>query len=388
LTILDHWTAANFPAYPALMDIIKTFQEQNPAIRVKSQQVPNVGEKLQVMIAGGIPPDVSEMEPALYGPMAAKGAVLNLRSFIQQDKTFDLSDFWPARIQTVTWRGGIYAVPMDNDVTAIYYNRELFTAAGLQPPAVSWRWEEEWLQAARRLTKGQGATSQFGTVLPPWNVLVWADGGHILNRARTACQLDQSGAAKALQFLEDLQYRYRVAPRPADLASRSAQLLFESGRVGLYYSGPFYAGNMAFRKVELPWDVAPMPQGPAGAKTQLGGSSLGLITAARHHADAWEFVRYFTSTASLRSMTRYVSWLFARKSAASAINAHLIKPAQMQVFIQAMDYARGLPIVPQYAQMLTAIGNELDLLNEDKATGQQVGQEIVRRVDALLQQPS
>ena len=120
------------------------------------------------------------------------------------------------------YQGKIYAVPYELNMSAIYYNQDMFDAAGVSYPKWGWNWEA-FLETAKKLTKQEGGeTKQWGFLsknyLPTLNSFITQAGGSILNDDRTKSTLDTPEVQEAIQFMVDLVRKYKVSPTPSDIA--------------------------------------------------------------------------------------------------------------------------------------------------------------------------
>ncbi|MFL5803340.1 MAG: ABC transporter substrate-binding protein [Roseiflexaceae bacterium] len=92
-------------------------------------------------------------------------ATLDLQPLIDADSSFQLDDY-PAALLTPYRQGGqLHGLPWGLNSRVLVYNKDLFEAAGLQPPAAGWT-VDDFLNAAQRLTSGQGDNKQYGFVMP------------------------------------------------------------------------------------------------------------------------------------------------------------------------------------------------------------------------------
>ena len=141
------------------------------------------------------------------------------------------------------------------------YNKSLFDKERLPYPNDGWTWDD-FLKAAQELTKRKnGRTVQFGALIPSYydvmNV-VRTFGGDIFNRELTSCILDSPETRSALQFLSDLQNRYKVVPTPGQLGknrSRAGIQMFMTGRLAMFVAPAFALGALRDIK-DFEWDVA------------------------------------------------------------------------------------------------------------------------------------
>jgi len=150
---------------------IGEFEKANPDIKVNAVYVPEDGGikngKLLAAIAGGKAPDVVVTnEAALAYTMATSGA-LEAMDDAMKTVGFKASDLLDPFIGLMKYKGKTYIFPHDTNVQVLYYNADLFKAAGLDPdkPPKS---IAELDAAAKKLTKvaADGTIAQMGFI--PW----------------------------------------------------------------------------------------------------------------------------------------------------------------------------------------------------------------------------
>ncbi len=292
------------------------FVAENSGVKVDVQFIAKGEEmvqKLLVQTAGGSPPDVFTFFQEIIPITAAveKNLLLQLDDLIKGEN-HDLSDFLPQAIQLNSWEGKIYALPRDYGNQQVYYNVDLFKKEGVPLPATDWTdttWTyERYLEAAKALTKESGGqASQFGVLLNtawrPWASFVYSNGGKIVNvndkGVATSFAIGEDPAVEGLQFLQDLIYKYKVAPPPSGTNAWSPDLgpveVFGTGKVGMLVGNPTQAE--AYRKITaFQWDVAPLPVGKGGKRgTGGGGTAWSIARGTKNPEAAWAFLKFITA---------------------------------------------------------------------------------------------
>ena len=115
----------------------------------------------------------------------------------------------------------------------MFYNQELFAAAGVPVPTGNWTWDE-LLRYAHALTQPQGAygfglfTGYFFTI--PW---IWSNGGAVISADQTRSLVDQPQAQAALQWLAELRHTHAVWPPSG---SPHVKARFEAGQLAMLYT--------------------------------------------------------------------------------------------------------------------------------------------------------
>jgi len=112
--------------------IVADFEAANPGITVKVDvsDWDSYWSRLKTLYAGGTPPDVFAMDGPLYPDWQSRGVLLNLQPYI--DKSPELLDgIYPATLSTYQRDGAYYGLPRDFQTITLFYNKDMFDAAGL-----------------------------------------------------------------------------------------------------------------------------------------------------------------------------------------------------------------------------------------------------------------
>lgn len=372
--------------------LLAVFEKEHPNIRVNLEITPwgRVFDKLMVSFAGGRAPDVSRVSSMWFYPLAAKGILQDLTPFIEQDKSFDLNDFYPRAIDGWgRYKGRIHALPTDLDLTAMYYNKKLFDKAHVPYPDATWNWDK-FLWAARKLTKdtdGDGKVDQWGTSGDDfWESYVYQNGGDVLNADHTRCLLSQPEAYEGIQWMADLRQRWHVAPSSADTSDVGTTGLWTMGRIAMFPSGS-WAAAMVFKDAitTFDWDVAPVPKGKQRA-TFLGGAAFTMMRSSKHRAEAWELVKFLTGPYFQAEMARECQIMPSRRSVAESGAFMKLSgpPAHRKVFVDAAEYGRTLPNVGCQREMSDIIMNFISLATLGRTTAKDACDKITPKIDELL----
>ena len=115
--------------------IVDDFQAKNPNIKVNVDvsDWDSYWTKLKTLYAGGTPPDVFAMDAPLYPDWVSRGALLNLQPYI--DATPGLLDgLYPNTLEVYKTPAGYYGLPRDFQTIVLFYNKDIFDAAGVEYP--------------------------------------------------------------------------------------------------------------------------------------------------------------------------------------------------------------------------------------------------------------
>jgi len=133
VTVQIWWSDWGHPWTDLMVKATDTlYHKEHPDITVKWTFFPNISQKLLTAAAAGTVPDVAYTNSSICLPWAIRGALQPLTPYIKNSK-LDLSKFAPAVLPYYTWNGTVWALPTDNDDTALSWNKDAFKAAGLNP---------------------------------------------------------------------------------------------------------------------------------------------------------------------------------------------------------------------------------------------------------------
>jgi multiple sugar transport system substrate-binding protein len=218
LEFIHHW-APTTPGGQGWQAIVGKFQATNPGVTVRQTVQASGGllDKLVATSAGGTPPTMSDLSPSHYAAAVPKGLLVKMDQFFKSGRGLKKDGLLPSVQDAITLDGSIAALPSQTGARLLYYNADLLNDAGAKPPDTTWKWDKEFLDAARRATRDTGApeTQRFGVDAAPawpWYLIVWAYGADLISKDRKQCGLAQPAAIEGLQFAADLTHRWRVTP--------------------------------------------------------------------------------------------------------------------------------------------------------------------------------
>jgi multiple sugar transport system substrate-binding protein len=300
----------------AYRDLAKRFTEANPDIivDVKSPDLTNTSIDIPT-VAKDV--DCFMWAPSLQDPKNLE-AILNLEPFLDADKSFDKTDFYPATIEQFTEQGQLWGLPAEVTPYVIEYNKDLFDAAKVAYPKAGWTMDD-FLATAKALTKGDGKDKQYGFVGDYYEstdliLMLQQLGAQLVDTSSTPPKVifDDATMRKAVQWYADLHSKYDVKPAYvtdfAELISKAAtalsdrEALVDSGRAAMWtaYAGqPNLTGSDKRQQMNI--GVAALPIGTAGPKGGNYISSNGYFISVDTQAKqaCWTWITYLTGQASV-----------------------------------------------------------------------------------------
>jgi multiple sugar transport system substrate-binding protein len=282
LTLWTGFTGGDRGAYE---DLVATFNDSHDDIEVTMEVQPwdTIAQKLPSAWATGQGPDLAT--PSFDPNVVAK--YLDTNSLLKLDDVGDTSLLAPAAIDAFTVDDALYAVPANVATLQLYYNKELFSAAGIEQPPTT---VEEFKADAAALTDGEtvGLSLADHETIQMWPILQWLEGGDIVD-ADGCSVLDSAENVAALQSWVDL---VEAGAAPVGLTGAESDSLFSAGKAAMQLNGPWAAAGYADAGIDF--GVAPVPVGADGPVTL--GSTVPMAVSAKteHPAEAQEFLEWWT----------------------------------------------------------------------------------------------
>jgi ABC-type glycerol-3-phosphate transport system substrate-binding protein len=126
----------------------------------------------------------------------------------------------------------------------------------------------------------------------------------------------------------------------------------------MYINGPWQFINMR-SKLKDDWDVTLLPKGKAGSVAQVAGSGFGVSSSTKYKDQAWQVVKYVTSTEGLKKVAAAGRGFPGRKSAVDAF-FHKDQPPPHQDAIQAqLQTSRAYRTNPTWQEVVTQLQRDL-----------------------------
>jgi multiple sugar transport system substrate-binding protein len=243
-------------------------------------------------------PDVLASD-VVYAPnYASKGIFQDLTARIDQ-LPFKAA-LAPAHMKTATYQGKLYGVPHDIDLSAVFYNKVLFTRAGLDPNKPPTTLAELYTDAQKISALGGGVSGYFfggacpGCMLFTTWPMIWASGGTVLNDQGTASTVDNDTAAKVYDLYRRMYQNGLVPKAVKNEAGPTWTQAFADGKIGIQPMGA--TGLQSLKEgPDLQVGVAAIPGLTGGSSSFVGGDVLGIGANSTHAAQAWDFISWTLS---------------------------------------------------------------------------------------------
>lgn len=379
------WTTWSEDRLPALQKIASSFEEQHKGVKVKVVRVAGGGtevQKLMAAVTAGTGPDVYFLDRFTTAQHAEAGVLEDLTPMIQE-ANFDQNQFYDWAVKDCEWQGKRYCIPFDSDTRMLYYNKDDFKKAGLDPeqPPKSIKELDEY---AAKLTWKDGNKPHYGII--PWLdqgfPYTWslAFGANMYNPETKKVGLDDPKFIDAMKWMGSYGDKVGkvVDPFAGDVGQGGP---FVYKQVSMTVQGNWYLDTLKRYAPEMNIGVAPIPtaDGVKGPVTWAGGYSLVIPKGAKHPKEAFEFMKFFTTDGAAIYQKDFPSFLLVKKSLVE--NHPLQDDPSFKPFLALMPTAQTRTPLPIGALWW----DESKLIRDAVVTGLKQPEEAARASQAHVQ---
>ena len=355
--------------------LVEAWNEENPDRKIELVAIPDaqyVQKFIQAVRSGDVP-DIAVVDIANAQALVTEDL---LQDITEQVDGLDYRDeLAPAAVEIASADDVVYGVPHQLDVSLLYYNKELFAAAGLDPEAPPTNYDE-LLEAARAITALGDETygfylagncagcNAYGTL--PW---VWANDGDILDESGTSATLDDPAVAETFDFYQQLWDEGLIPPSAKDDNGATWVTAFQSNKIGMVSLGSFGIG--LFGADGPDFGVTPIPGADGGSAAFVGGDVVGIPVGAANAGTAWDFIEWSMSDEVQTDIVAKAGSLVVRSDLID--NENTASDPRRQVANELITLA-DVPNTPQYnAIFIDATGPFLQLIRSWVFEGQGSG---------------
>ena len=282
------------------------FEKDNPGIKLKPIYSGSYQEsiaKALTAVKSGDPPVTSILLSTDMFTLIDEDAIVPFDELI---KTADdrkwLASFYPAFMENSQTGGKTWGIPFQRSTVVLYYNKEAFKDAGLDPnkPPATWT---EMREFAQKLTKrdASGNVTQWGVQIPSSGFPYWLfqglvieNGVNLMNQAGTEVYYDKPEVVGALQYWLDLVNKYKVHP-PGIVEWGTTPKDFFERKVAMMWTT---TGNLTNVKNNAKFDfgVAMLPANKQrGSPTGGGNFYLFKKSTPAQREAAFKFIKWVTA---------------------------------------------------------------------------------------------
>lgn len=406
---VEFWHGLAMPLGGILEKIVADFNASQSQYQVNPSFKGSYPETMVAAIAafraGQAPHIVQMFEVGTATMMAARGAVKPVHELMQEaGVAFDPNAYLPAvRGYYSLPDGRMMSMPFNSSTAIMWYRRDAFAKAGLDPKKAPQTWPE-LREAARKIKAANAAPCAFTTAWPTWTQFEQFSAIHdvpLATRANGLAGLDAELKINSplhvrhVQTLVDMQKEgtFKYGGRDA-----AADALFPSGECAIIHASSGLRARIV-REAKFEWSAAPLPYWPgtpgAPKNSIIGGASFWVMSSPTRKAEDYkavaEFFRFISQpeiVARWHTETGFLPVTFAGYEKAKAAGYYEKNPgADIPILqltrTQPSENSRGLRL-GNLPEIRNIIQEEVEKALQGQQTAQQALDSAVQRGNVVL----
>jgi len=380
---INFWHGLGGPLGDALTEMVKEYNKTHPDVEVVLNGVSTyeaLSQKLMASIQANKQPDIAQVYESWTSKYIEADVLASIDELIREDKEFQdkkLEDFYPVFVQSNTFNGKMWSFPFNKSVRMIFYNKDAFVRANLDPnkPPATW---DEFRAYCRIFTKdlnGDKLPDTYGTNFAPnaWQFinLLYQAGGEVIN-SNGKVVLNQKPGVEALTFLTDLINKDKTVYL---VTGYNGQNDFLAGKVAMYEGSSVSITHMKQQTINFNMGYAPLPVYKTN-KSAISGSNVVIFKNKDHTKEvaAWNFIKWFTDTEQTAKWSALTNYMPVRKSAmqTKTMQDLITATPQLRAIYAELDNAITEPQIPEWFDARTDLEKAIEaalLQKKNPSTG-------------------
>ena len=332
-------------------------------------------------------PDIAQVAIEYLDVFINSGKLEPITDYIpQEDRDDILPQFWSG----VSRAREVYAYPFNQSVQVLYYNKDAFAKAGIDPEKPPKTWND-LIDYGKKLTVD---TDKDGTV-DQWGVLVSLEGvfgltplvrqvgGELLDEGRKKALFDGEAGVKAMRLVQDLALKHKIMPSNWTLFEGTNAFL--QGKIAM---GPITSAGIKFAEENLPWrlGIAPLPY-IENKSVLLGGAGLAVFSKSSYGKKAaLDFLRWITNKENTIRWHEQTGYLPLRKSAIESLELQSFHKAHpnYRVPVDQLSYSRPPDFTAYLPQIDQVIRYAIDSIMVGGSNPEKTLHQAAEKVNEIL----
>lgn len=323
-------------------------------------------QKISTCIATGEGADVFQVGTTWNATFAATTGLeeIDIDDFGGEGK------FMKANLGTAKYKDTYYGVPWFAETRALFYNKDMFKAAGVNPPKTY----DEMMEIGKKIVQAKGKGSAIavkGTtawdLLHDWAVILWANGGDIVNKDNTESVINSDVAVETMKWYVNLVKNGLAAEACAEYNAPQARSTFTNGNVSMYIGNP---GDLSFIKSENPdlnYGVVELPKGKAKKASFSGGSNLVVLKASSNKKAALEWAKFLLEPENSVSYCKEITQMLPVVK--DAYNDPYYQKGDFKTFKTVLSYATAYPSLSVWGDIEVGVVTEFTKILSEYING-------------------
>ncbi len=363
-----------------LAAIVAAFEDANPGITVDVTTLPysDYFTALQTDLAAGTTADVFDIEYATYPTYQPAGAFAALEGV-------DTSAYRGDIVAAYQTDGVNYALPTSFSTVVLYYNKDLFDAAGLDYPSADWTWEDEKAAAEALTDASAGVWGDYQPIsyYEYYKALAQA-GGDFLTADGSAAAFNSAAGIRAAEWL--VNKSGTVMPTAAQGAGTADfdTALWAGGNLAMWHTGIWMFG--AASDSDFAWDIEVEP-GDVQNASAVFSNAVAVSATSAHQEAAQKFAEFLSSSQVMVDIRLNSGWELPAISDDAKLATYLDKtdPDNREAVFASLDAIALPPVIgANQAQLQDIITEQLTEAAAGRITVEEALANAESAINALL----
>src|SRR6202165_3112891 len=286
--------AANWGGNPTENALVKKYEADfmtlYPKIKVTQEEIPtNFEDKIKTEMSANNEPDAMYVSTALMNFAAPAGRLLDLNPLMSKWGV-SASEYIPTLMTPWQLNGKQYALPKDFGILVLFYNKAMFTAKGLQPPA-SW---DDVKADAKALTTGTVKGISLPADAARFDAFLFGYGGQVLSSDKTKAVFNDQKAQDALTYYSSFQLQDKSSDLPDKLGATWPGDAFGKQKAAMVIEGGWLIPYMKDTYPAVSYGSIKLPKFPVKQSSLLFTNGWGCSAKTKNQDACMLFVKYMT----------------------------------------------------------------------------------------------
>ncbi len=286
--------AANWGGNPTENALVKKyeddFQAKYPKIKIQQEQIPDKFEdKIKTEMSAGNEPDAMYVSTKLMNFAAPAGRLLDLNPLMSKWGV-NKDEYLSTLLSPWQLNGKQFALPKDFGDLVLFYNKGMFTAKGLQPPA-SW---DDVKSDAKALTTATVKGISLPTDSARFDAFLFGYGGKVLSSDGKKAAFNTSQGQDALTYYSSFQLQDKSSDLPDKLGATWPGDAFGKQKAAMVIEGGWLIPYMHDTYPSVQYGSIKLPKFPAKEASLLFTNGWGCSAKTKSQDACMLFVKYMT----------------------------------------------------------------------------------------------
>lgn len=363
-----------------LAKIVAAFEKENKDITVDVTTLPygDYGTALQTDLAAGTAADVFDIEYSNYAAYQANGVLAEIA-------VANTGAYRATLLEAYATDGKQYALPSSFSDVVLYYNADLFDAAGVDYPTNDWTWADEKAAAEKLTDKDAGVWGDHQPVsFYEYYKALAQNGGTFLADDGKSVAFNSPEGIKAAEWLVEKSGSVMPTIEQGQGTPDFDTNLFKDGKLAMLHTGIWVFGAVA--DVPFKWDIAVEP-GNTDRASAVFSNAVGVSATSKHTEAAAKWAEFLTNSDTMVETRLDAGWELPPISDEAALATYLDKgaPANRQAVFDSLEGIALPPVVATgQTEMQDITGEELVEAQAGRKTVKEALASAEERINAVI----